>query len=405
MTRRVLFAACGFASLLSVALTLVGCRRAAVSIDSSPPSRAQRIDEALRKGARFLLARQSADGAWRSDTYGAFKDGTALTPHAIRSLQDVPSAPEVEAAHGRGVGYLVSLLKDSDDPDLSYPLYTATNAIVVLSHPGQEQHRAVRDAWVKYLRQRQLTEDIGWQPADKEYGGWGYCIVVPRKPKPGQFAPALIESNLSATLFALDALRASGATTDDPAVQKALVFVQRSQNFSSADATFDDGGFFFIYDDPVRNKAGVAGKDASGRQRYHSYGSMTADGLRALVLCGLPEQHERVRAARDWLGSHFDAKRHPGTFTPISEGRREATYFYYCASLAQAWRTVGEIGKESPKEWLGKLADELIARQQADGSWVNPVDTVRENDEVMATGFAMIALGACHPALTGFQER
>ena len=36
---------------------------------------------------------------------------------------------------------------------------------------------------------------------------------------------------------------------------------------------FDDGGFFFIPNDSVRNKAGITGKDTTGRDRYASYGS------------------------------------------------------------------------------------------------------------------------------------
>ena len=74
----------------------------------------------------------------------------------------------------------------------------------------------------------------------------------------------MTESNLSATTFALNALKAAGVPADDPAFAKALTFVKRCQNWpekeEERDPKFDDGGFFFIYDDPIRNKAGVAGK-------------------------------------------------------------------------------------------------------------------------------------------------
>ena len=65
-----------------------------------------------------------------------------------------------------------------------------------------------------------------------------------------------------------------------------------------ADPAFDDGGFFFIPNDPGQNKAGPAGTDRHGRQRFRSYGTMTADGLRILIRCGLPATHPRVVAAR-----------------------------------------------------------------------------------------------------------
>src|SRR5207249_2787990 len=108
------------------------------------------------------------------------------------------------------------------------------------------------------LLDRQLTEKHGWKPEDKEYGGWGYCRLVPTKPEPGKFAPPLIESNLSATVFAVDALKAAGVS-DRAAYDAALVFVRRCQNVNFfrgeiPPGQVTDGGFHFIYDDPVRNK-------------------------------------------------------------------------------------------------------------------------------------------------------
>ncbi len=43
-------------------------------------ARDERIDPALAAAVRFLLARQSPEGAWRSEIYAAFKEGDALTP-------------------------------------------------------------------------------------------------------------------------------------------------------------------------------------------------------------------------------------------------------------------------------------------------------------------------------------
>src|SRR5262249_18016231 len=152
--------------------------------------------------------------------------------------------------------------------------------------------------------------------------------------KPGQAPAPLLESNLSATVYVLDALRTAGVKSDDPAFKKALVFVQRCQNFAGddkeADPKFDDGGFFFIYDDPVRNKAGLVGKDKHGRERFISYGSMTADGWRALLLCGLGPDHARVKAARQWIEKNFAVDKHPGNYPEDREVSRPSVYFYYC---------------------------------------------------------------------------
>jgi len=41
-----------------------------------------------------------------------------------------------------------------------------------------------------------------------------------------------------------------------------------------------------------------------------------------------------------------------------------------------------------------EVAVELVKRQAADGSWANPVELVRENDPLVATSQAVIALSA-----------
>jgi len=41
------------------------------------------------------------------------------------------------------------------------------------------------------------------------------------------------------------------------------------------------------------------------------------------------------------------------------------------------------------------LADELLRRQEADGSWVNAAGEVREDDPLVATPLAVGALAGC----------
>jgi squalene-hopene/tetraprenyl-beta-curcumene cyclase len=387
---------------VALATGLAGCGGPAPR-PAPTPTRAERLDRALAAAGRFLAGRQSADGAWRSEQYASFKDGTALTPLAVVALRPVTDRAEFKKPFGKGIAYLESLVRRDGTiaegrHGLNYPVYTAALAVVVLSAPGQEVHRAARDAWLEYLRRRQLTENLGWQEADREYGGWGYSIHLPRKPRPGALTLPT-ESNLSATLFALEALRAAGCPAGDPAFRKARVFVQRQQNFSDPPrAPLDDGGFHFIYDDGARNKAGVAGKDSAGRERFHSYGSATADGLRALRACGLAAGDNRVMAARRWLERHFRADTHPGAYVRQREPLRGSVYYYYTWSVARAFRISGlrqVKTAEGPVLWAEALAGELLKRQRADGSWVNPAGAQREDDPLVATSLAAAALAEC----------
>ncbi len=391
---------------------LAGCGgRSSVERDPPEPSRLDRVNQALSSAARFLAGAQSADGAWHSDVYGPFKTGPALTPLVLRTLQALPASKAAESSSRKATAYLVSLVQrdgtiDGGPHGIPYPVYTSAGAVGVLSHSTNASHSRARDSWLAFLREHQLTEDLGWQPADKPYGGWGYAPRIPRKPKPGEPLPPLTESNLSATVFALEALHAAHVKTDDPAFRKALVFVQRCQNYPEdsglREPDFDDGGFFFIYDDPIRNKAGVAGKDRSGRERYSSYGSTTADGLRALLLCGRPTDDPRVKAARSWLETKFRSDRHPGNYGKDREHNRGAVYYYYCCSAAKALDALRleELHTSQGKvRWAEELADELVQRQRQDGSWSNPLVPQREDDPLVATSLAALAMVRCRESI------
>jgi hypothetical protein len=392
-------------------LSIAGCAPTnAEDGQTSAADRLRGIDQALAAASHFLVCRQSPDGAWRSPTYGAFKGGDSLTGLAVIALERLGAADGADRKEAvrNGAAYLASFVKtdgviDGGPHGLSYPVYTAATAVVALSRPGMESHRAARDSWLAYLRRRQLTEELGWQTGDREYGGWGFSSTLPSKPSATQPTPPLTESNLSATVFALEALRAAGAASDDPAFKKALVFVERCQNWSddNREPALDDGGFFFIYDDPVRNKAGVAGKGSDGRVRFASYGSTTADGLRALVACGLPPSHPRVAAARQWLESNFRADHHPGAYAPDREPNRDSVYYYYCASAALALREATPVSKSADSlAWAETLVDALVARQRSDGSWINSAVAVREDDPIVATCLALTTLAVCREQLS-----
>ena len=67
---------------------------------------------------------------------------------------------------------------------------------------------------------------------------------------------------------------------------------------------------------------------------------MTADGLRALLRCGLSHDHPRVVAARDWLVRNFSAESNPGEFPGDRAVLQDATLLLLdlVGGLTRFWR-------------------------------------------------------------------
>jgi len=131
---------------------------------------------------------------------------------------------------------------------------------------------------------------------------------------------------------------------------------------------------------------------------------MTADGLRALVRCGLPHDHPRVRASRAWLERHFQADSHPGDFAEGREVLKEATYYYWCWALAHAFHALGLKVIDTPRgpvRWAEALSAELLCRQETDGGWRNRFTDAKEDDPLVSTPWAAAALAICRHAITG----
>ncbi len=398
-------------------LAAIGCAVGATGCARRPPvpdDLCPRIDAALALAQTFLLSQQSQDGAWRSRTYGAMKDGPSLTPAVCKFLAFHPSLDETGAAAlARGRDYLAGMVRPdgSIEPDggpLLYPVYTAALSAIVLQSSEDHGHRSAAQAWLDLLREHQYGPRLGWTPGDATYGGWGYA---PRPfPKDAAREAFQGEANLSATLFATAAVQlASGRTEEDlVGIRRAVLsFACRCQNFAeeptAGDPAFDDGGFFFSPVDTLRNKTGSAGLDRHDRERFASYGSMTADGVRLLLRCGLPQNHPRVTAACEWLKAHFSPAHVPGRFTPDREYLRDATYYYYAWSCAHAF-TALESGWFFTYEnrlayWPAEFARELLSRQREDGSWANPLGDSKEDDPLVATPLAAGALALCGRAL------
>ena len=192
-------------------------------------------------------------------------------------------------------------------------------------------------------------------------------------------------------------MKGVGASSDDPAIQRALIFVSRSQNLEGAYDVLEvapknpDGGFYYT---PANGGESQAGTTPNGGLR--SYGSMTYSGLRSMIYAGVSANDPRVLAAVEWLGRHYTFAENPGM--------GDAGLFYYFHTAAKALHVLGQDqfidtdGKAH--DWREDLAGVLLSAQQADGSWANNNPRWLEDDANLVTSYALIALSYCQASVT-----
>jgi hypothetical protein len=381
-------------------------------------SREVRPAEPLGRAHCYLAARQSPDGAWRSGRYAAFRDGDALTPVVLWAVMPEAAFPgrskycgrseggspddwfgrdaqtggrdahSTRDLFARGMDWLrdfTDALRDRDDPWLAlrYPLFTASYSAQVLARSGDADRAAV---WVKIIRALRTSGGLGWPAHDPMCGAWSDASRPPRYVSP---VPDMLAPNISATALAVTALASAGCADES---LTARLFLEQCQNFAEAHPTeFDDGGFFFALDDPIRNKAGRAGSDGSGRVRFRSYGSATGDGWLALRACGWAREHPRLRAAAEWLRDHCDGIT-PGGDWPAGRAEARASLAYY---ESQALAAV--LADLPPADGWGRTLREtlihgLLEAQSDDGSWQGLAPDSCEDEPLLASAFAVRAL-------------
>ena len=364
------------ASALCCALVLVVC-----SIVLQPGAAAAEESETLREetiaaGSRYLAEiGQAEDGSFSAEA------GPAVTALAVTGLLRTGTPADAEVVR-RGLAYLLSFsqptggIHPADSPYANYETSIAVMALVAGNADGR--HDATITRAEAFLKGLQWDGGESIEPSDPAYGGAGYGS----KQRP----------DLSNTAFLVEALRAAGVAEDDPAIQRALVFVSRTQNLEGPANTMPfaaknpDGGFYYT---PANGGESQAGETPNGGLR--SYASMTYAGLKSMIFAGLDAEDPRVQAAIEWLRKHY-------TFTE-NPGMGDAGLYYFYQTAAKALDVLGDdvfIDAEGVEHrWREELVAELARRQQDDGSWVNENPRWLEGDPNLVTAYALLALAAC----------
>jgi squalene-hopene/tetraprenyl-beta-curcumene cyclase len=334
------------------------------------------IKAAIEKATAYLIETgQADDGSFSAEMGPAV---TALTVAGLVKSGTPADALSVQKA----IRYLLSFkqpgggIHPPESLVSNYETAIAMMALVACNTEGQyDTDIKAAEAFVKGL---QWGGGEGAGSSDPAYGGAGYG----KKNRP----------DLSNTSFLIEALRSAGAGEDDPAIQRALVFVSRTQNLEGPHNTLPfaaknpDGGFYYT---PAAGGESQAGVTPTGGLR--SYASMTYAGLKSMIFAGLSKDDPRVKAAITWLGKNYTFEENPGMGS--------AGLYYYFHTAGKALDVLGEEtftdaqGVAHP--WRSELADAIIARQQDDGSWINENARWMEGDPNLVTAYALLALSYC----------
>lgn len=358
-------------------LVLIAAQAATVSAQVGP--KAEELARARQRGVDYLKTSQGAEGHWTSPTAPGV---SGLIVYALL-LSDVPASDPTVA---KGLAHLATFAQPDGgiySPKGSHGNYETAICVLAFEAANRDgKYTEMIGKADKYLRKIQWDETESTDASDPKFGGAGYGRTGDRP-------------DLSNTVFFLDALKAAGAKSDDPAVQKALVFLSRCQNLETEHNTtkfsslVNDGGFYYT---PAAGGSSQAGNTANGGLR--SYGSMTYAGLKSMVYAGLTPKDPRVKAAMEWITKFYTVKENPGL--------DQQGVFYYHQMFAKTLATMNldhvKDAEGNSHDWRKELAEHLFSRQQENGAWVNDKnDRWYEGNPDLATAYVLIALKHCAP--------
>ena len=343
-------------------------------------------DQVAQKAARFLHGTQDKNGGWSTDknpgvtgiaVTGLLKSGMATPqdPLGQKALKYIESLVNPEQKHIAGKDPKVQLLN----------YVTSINVMALVEDKQDEKYKAIVGDAVAFLKKLQWDDEEGKDASSDFFGGAGYDS----KSRP----------DLSNTQTFLDALKAAGIGPGDPAMKKALIFVNRCQNLKGEHndrpwaKLINDGSFIYtaatggatkVVDKPLENGA------------LPGYGSMTYAGIKSMIYCGVSKDDPRIKKAYEWIQNNYSVDKNPG----MPEVRSQWGLYYYYNTMAKTLDALGVDyvvdSKGVKHDWRKDITEALAKRQRADGSFHN-VPNWMEADQNLVTGYALMALSYCKP--------
>jgi squalene-hopene/tetraprenyl-beta-curcumene cyclase len=337
------------------------------------------VQAALERAVTYLTTHQGQDGSFAPRLGGPGVSALVAAGLLRNGRTDAPLTQKT-------LTYLEKSVKpDGGIYDRGLANYTTSVALIAFHEANARgKYDAIIANATKFLKSLQVPDDGSMDPKDARFGGVGYD---------GRSRP-----DLSNTHFFLDALEAAGVSKNDPAVQRALIFINRCQNlpsehnsqpFALKTTPEDRGGFAYT---PTEPRQDDPRRTADGGLR--SEGGMTYAGLKSFLYAGVNRDDPRVKSAVDWIRKHYTLEENVGQGT--------AGLYYYYLLFAKAMDAFGEDpfvdSQGKPHDWRAELFGALKKRQRPDGSWSNENNAFQESTPELATAYAILAMSYCVPA-------
>lgn len=367
---------------LSQALVILGVCSTGAAAPQVPLDLATRTaaHDSVIAALKYLEASQHATGGW--EAFGQPHLGvTALVAKCfVQDKQYGPKHPTTK----RALAFVLKHVQPDGGiyvPDEGLRNYYTSVSLMALSATGDPAYAKTIKNAQDFLRKLQWDSGEGYERDSPWYGGQGYG----RHKRP----------DLSNTQMMLEALHQSGLPPEDPAYQKAMVFITRCQMLGTVNdqpfaAGATDGGFIYT---PANDGESKAGTEVTGdKPRLRSYGTMTYAGFKSMLYAKLARDDPRVKAAADWIQRHYTLDHNPNM--PGEQSKQGLYYYYHLFSRAmKAWgKEVIHDSSQTPRYWRAELCEKLRTLQRKDGSWVNESDRWYEGNPHLVTAYAVLAI-------------
>ena len=363
------------ASLIALpGILLFPCPTATLAQAPAKRASAAEQKELTDKAIAFLRTAQASDGSFSSQA------GPGITGLVASGLLAV-GLPADDPMLRKSLDYLLASRRADGGlyaEGSRHANYETSLAIMALSRANRDgQYDALIRDGQRFVKTAQWDEGEGLGEKDPGFGGAGYGS----KSRP----------DLSNTSFFIEALRSTGAPEDDPAIQRALAFVNRCQNLESPAndtpfaAKINDGGFYYT---PANGGDSMAGKDES-TGGLRSYASMTYAGLKSMIYAGVDKKDYRIQAAKDFLSKNYSVTNNPGM--------GGAGLYYYLHTMSKTLNMLEDpifVSEKGEHDWKRDILSQLKATQREDGSWINPEARWMEGDPNLVTGYALLTLSS-----------